>query len=470
MPVVTATFAVVALVWGAIVARRSSLLVGCGLSLVVAYALGHEFWNLHAGPLPITLDRLLLAAIVVLFVVEWRLGKISLRQLTGADCVLIVLLGIVTLSALLSGQPDIADGVTSKWGRLLASFLLPTVLYIIVRQLAITERDWSRVLVALVCLGVYLAVTGVCEVAGVWSLVFPRYIADPELGIHFGRARGPELNSVSLGLYITACCVCAAALYPQAKQRWQQLALICALPVMTFGLLLTYTRSTWIGFAVSGLIVAAFYIPPRLRVPAVVCGALGGLLLVAVSWSHLIGLEREGTAEEAHHSVDQRASFAYVSWQMFRDHPIFGVGFGRFYDEKLPYLSDRRQKVELDSIRSLHHHNTLLSFLTETGMIGLAAFVALLVAWGRTAWQLATSAAAPPWVRMHGVVLLALLVNYLSSAVFHDLTLLPSQELLLFLFAGVAVNVRQCMLAAAVAPGALEGAAYRTGTSRLSIA
>lgn len=445
MPAVLAIFAIAALAWGAIVARRSSLLVSCGLLVVVAYALGHEFWSLRLGPLPVTLDRLLLAAIVALFAIEWRLGRISLRPLTGVDCALLVLLIVVSVSALFSGQPEITDGVTSKWGRLLASFLLPTILYVVVRQLTITSRDWSRMLAALVGLGVYLAVTGVFEVAGKWSLVFPRYIADPELGIHFGRARGPELNSVSLGLYITACCICAAALLPQVQKRWQQLALLISMPIMAGGLLFTYTRSTWIGFAVSGLIAAAFYIPPRLRVPAVVCGGIAGVLLAVVSWSHLMGLQREGTAEESEHSVDQRASFAYVSWQMFRDHPILGVGFGRFYDQKLPYLSDRRQKVELESIRSLHHHNTLLSFLTETGMIGLAAFTALLVAWGRTAWTLATSRAAAPWVRMQGVMLLALLANYLSSAVFHDLTLLPSQELLLFLFAGIAVNLRQVL-------------------------
>ena len=98
-----------------------------------------------------------------------------------------------------------------------------------------------------------------------------------------------------------------------------------------------------------------------------------------------MGLEREGTAGESHHSVDQRKSFAYVSWQMFKDHPLMGVGFGRFYDRKLPYLSDRSQEFELESLRPLDHHNTLLSLLVETGLAGLAAFVALLAAWARAA-------------------------------------------------------------------------------------
>jgi O-antigen ligase len=91
----------------------------------------------------------------------------------------------------------------------------------------------------------------------------------------------------------------------------------------------------------------------------------------------------------------------------------------------------------------LHHHNTLLSVLTETGMVGLAVFAALLVAFMRTGWLLATNAGVPSWIRAQGVLLLAVIANYLSSAVFHDLTLLPSQELLLFAFAAMAVNLRQ---------------------------
>jgi O-antigen ligase len=443
MPIVAIIFGTAGLIWAALVARRSSLLVGCGALLVVAYALGHEFWNVRVGGLPITLDRLLLAGLLATAAFRWSRGEFAFRRMTGEDWFLIALLGVLGVSAIFSGQPEFTDGVTSKWGRLLASFILPAVLYALIRQLPIGHRDWSRMLVALVVLGVYLACTAVFEVCHCWSLVLPRYISDPSLGIHFGRARGPELNAVSLGIYLTACCLSTWILLPEARQRWQQLAILLIVPLTVVGVFLTYTRSTWIGLALSSLVVAAFQIPRRWRVPAFGGGAVVVLLLFASSWGNLIDIKREGSAGDAEHSVDQRESFAYVSWQMFCDHPILGVGFGRFYDQKLPYLSDRRQTVELESIRKLHHHNTLLSVLTETGMVGLAAFVALLVAFVRSGWLLATNPSVPSWVRAQGVLTLALIANYLSSAIFHDLTLLPSQELLLFVFAAVTVNLRQ---------------------------
>lgn len=452
MPVIAAVFALAAAIWGANYARRGSLLAGCALLVVVAYALGHDFWNAKVGPIPVTLDRLVLIGLLAAFVFQLRTGRLAIRPLTGSDWMLAAMLTIFTLSAILSGQPEITDGVTSKWGRLVTSFLLPGALYGVIRQLDITRRDWSRLLAALVALGIYLAFTGALEVAGRWSLVFPRYIADPNLGIHFGRARGPELNAVSLGLYVTACLLCAWTLFNFAGRRAHQLAILVAVPLMACGVLLTYTRSTWIGLAASGLVLAAFQIPRRWRLPAFASSALVGLLIATVSWHQLIGIQREGTAEESEHSVNQRESFAYVSWQMFRDHPIFGVGFGRFYDRKLPYLSDRSQNFELESLRRLHHHNTLLSVLTETGLLGLAALVGVFAVWVRSALALAANAVSLPWVRAQGVLMLALIANFLCSAVFHDLTLLPSQELVLFIFAAITVNLAQSSAGAVVAP------------------
>jgi N-acetylglucosaminyldiphosphoundecaprenol N-acetyl-beta-D-mannosaminyltransferase len=469
MPVVLAIFAFVAVVWGLICARRGSLLVGCGLLVILSYALGHEFWNAKVGPIPLTFDRVLLLSLLAAFACQLRFGGLAIRPLTGSDWMLAGALAIFAASAVLSGQPEITDGVTSKWGRLVASFLLPAVVYGVIRQLDITRRGWTQLLAAFVALGVYLAGTGVFEVAGRWALVFPRYIANPDLGIHFGRARGPELNAVSLGIYVTACLLCAGALLIFANRRSYQFALLLVMPIMAFGVLLTYTRSTWIGMAASAMVVAAFYIPRQFRVASVFGAGLVGVLVLAMSWGQLLGIKREGTVEDSEHSVGQRQSFAYVSWQMFKDHPILGVGFGRFYDKKLPYLSDRSQDFELESLRPLHHHNTLLSVLTETGIVGLTAFIGLFIAWIRSAWRLATNNSTA-WVRAQGVLMLALIANYVCSAVFHDLTLLPSQQLLLFVFAAITVNLSQSAALMSTAPRLKlwEGPASTTLGDRLA--
>ena len=50
-------------------------------------------------------------------------------------------------------------------------------------------KELGQLLVTIVAMGVYLSCTAMLEAGHVWSFVFPRYIADPNLGIHFGRAR-----------------------------------------------------------------------------------------------------------------------------------------------------------------------------------------------------------------------------------------------------------------------------------------
>jgi O-antigen ligase len=442
MPVVAAIAVAAGLVCAAIYARRGSLILGCAALIIAGYALGHTFWHAKIGPVTLTLDRALLVGVIAAFVVQWRSARIESKPLTGCDWMLAALLGILTLSALTSGTPDVVapDGGSSLW-RLTMSFIVPAGLYWIARQAPLPQREWKGWLVAMSLLGVYLAVTACAEITRQWWLVFPHYISDPTLGIHFGRARGPDLNSASLGIYLVICLWAAWIVRPYVG-RAGQLALMIAMPLMVLGVFFTYTRSTWIGLLASGAVVGALQVPRRLRLPAFAMATLIGGVFLTATWSNVVDLEREGSGQESHHSIDQRKSFTYVSWQMFKDNPIFGVGFGRFYDRKLPYLSDRSQDFELESLRPLHHHNTLLSLLTETGMIGLAAFIALLAAWARMAWSLAKDAEVPSWARGQGVLMLAAMATYLSSAVFHDLTLLPQQHWLLFMLAGLTMNLR----------------------------
>src|SRR6187399_2759443 len=104
MPVVAVVFGLAAVIWGAICARRGSLLVGCGLLLSVGYALGHAFWNTKLGPIPITLDRVLLIGLIATFGYQWRYGGLTIRPWTGSDWMLAAMLTVFITSALLSGQ------------------------------------------------------------------------------------------------------------------------------------------------------------------------------------------------------------------------------------------------------------------------------------------------------------------------------------------------------------------------------
>ena len=439
-------FAVAALVWAWVYARHGSLLVGGALFVTVGYVVNHHCWHISLGPITITLGRLLLVGLVLLFLWRWWQGDLEHRPLMGCDWFVVLFVGYMTVRyAFTPAATGEVSSVSPTW-RLIASFWMPAALYWVMRHAKISEQTWMAKLACLVGLGVYLAATGLAEVGEQWWAVFPRFIADPTLGTHFGRARGPALMSASLGVFLAVCFWAAWFLWARVS-RLQQLALVGAMTLMAAGLYVTYTRSTWLGLAGGLAVIPLHHLPKKWR-PVLLTGMLlAGIVGSIVVGDKVINMSRDDSDGSAGHSVYQRASFFLVSMNMFRDAPVVGSGCGRCYDCKLPYLSDRSQQLELESIRNLDHHNTFLSLLTETGIIGFMLFVAMLVAWARAAWQLARDPEAESWIRAQGLFTLAAMIAYFASAVFHDLTLSPSEQWLLYLITGITVGLQSMALA-----------------------
>ncbi|WP_425398896.1 O-antigen ligase family protein [Aeoliella sp.] len=438
MPVVLLVAAAVLLVWSVIVFRWLSPVGVAVATVAVGYVFGHEFWNLHLGPLPLTIDRLLLVLLVAVVAIRAWQGRITWQGPLPVDWAIIALLGWLTVSCIASNMGSGVELPTSPYFRLLFAFWLPAMLYLCVRLTPLSTRTTTVVLATLAALGTYLALTACAELVGAWWAVFPKYITDPELGTHFGRARGPALNSVSLGNYLAISMWAAWTLRPRVSRGWQ-LALLAAMGLMVVAILFTFTRSVWIGLALSGFVMLVAMAPRRLRLPVAFGTMAVGAVAAVAAWSLVLNLNREDSGQVSQHSVQQRTAFAYVSYHMICDHPLTGVGFGRFYDQKLPYLADRSQSFELESIRGLHHHNTFLGLWTETGLVGIVAFVAMLCGWIAIGARMALGEGHSIATQQMGRLLLAVVAVYLPSAMFHDLSLIFQDQVLLFLVAGLCV-------------------------------
>ena len=112
------------------------------------------------------------------------------KPISGSDLLLFGLLGLLTLSLLVSGTPVQRHQRRPPMWRLVMSFSYPACLYWIARQAPLDRREWSRFLGIVAVLGGYLSFTAIAEITKQWSLVFPSYISDPDLGITSDRA-GP---------------------------------------------------------------------------------------------------------------------------------------------------------------------------------------------------------------------------------------------------------------------------------------
>ncbi|MEM9352500.1 MAG: WecB/TagA/CpsF family glycosyltransferase [Planctomycetota bacterium] len=451
MVLASAIFGLAAALWGVVISRRLSVIVGAALFVAVGYVLTGDLWRFSAGPITLTLGRLVLAGLSTVFLFRLGRGVARLQRVTAVDVFLLAFTGYLTARWALTPEAA-ADGtsVGPLW-RLIASFLMPATLYGIVRTERITFGHWRGALAVLTGLGCYLGITAVAEISQQWWAVFPRFIADPTLGTHFGRARGPSLNSASLGVCLTVCIWAAWALLFWTHRRWRA-PLTAAGFLMVAGVFFSYTRSTWLGLALTGALVPAITLGRKWKPFILASVAVGGLLGVLVLKGSVLDVGRTDSDGDPRHSVYQRASFAYVSLRMFEDAPLFGCGFGRFYDKKIAYLADRSQQLELESIRLLDHHNTFLSILTETGLVGLILFLGLLAAIAKVSIEAIRDTHSASWVRSQGAFSLAALLAYIASAAFHDLTLSPSEQWLLMLAAGMTVSLRRQAYATTVAP------------------
>jgi O-antigen ligase len=455
MELLTPIAAAVLAVWLVWFAVRGSLIAGCLAYLLVASCFGYPFLHFDLGPTVVTLDRLVIVGVSAAYIVQRALRRTDPKPLETIDKLLLALLAVLTFSTLTHDWRVTPGCDAPPLWRLTTGFIMPAVIYWVARQARLFERRVIFVHGALACFGVYLAATGLAEVTHQWWLVFPKYIADPAVGLHFGRARGPMVQAVSYGLFL-GITMLAAFVWRSRWNRTGQIIWLIVIAAELAALACTYTRSIWIGTALA--IVVALALTLRGIWRPIVLGALVSTALVmsVVQLDSLANLQREGSATEARTSADMRASFAYVSWQMFVDRPILGFGFGQFYREKLPYLSDRSTPLQLELIRDFIHHNTYLSLLTETGLVGLGLYLAILIAWARRGWRL-TRSDNPAWVRAHGVLLLGALATYAVQMLFHEVSYTTLDNSLLFLLAGIAVGLGS----ASKRPEMAESASHR---------
>ena len=161
------------------------------------------------------------------------------------------------------------------------------------------------------------------------------------------------------------------------------------------------------------------------------------LLVVAIKRDKLIAFQRDTTtAADTEQSTYMRASFAYVSWLMFQDRPLTGVGFGQFPQESIHYLGDRRTSLKLEQIRGYIHHNTYLSLLVELGIFGLLLNLAVFACWLTQAWKLWRDRQLPFWVRTHGLLFLAVIACHAIQMLFREVSYAPIENGLIFFIAG----------------------------------
>lgn len=430
-------FGLAAMVWMIPIVQSGRMTPLATTVLIVGTVFGPAFFALN-GPIQFSADRILWVAMFGILAIRWRMGLLTLSKPSRVDWMLIALTGWLLVSAVTGGGAPAGSSPTARWIFYIA---MPVGMYMISRFVQLHQRDVRWFMNAMVALGVYLAVTAVCEVTGLHSLVFPKFIVSAETWEFYGRGRGPLLNPAGNGIVMSIALVASVLGFFRSDRQGKLLYAIATVVIMG-GVYATLTRSAWLGAAATIGIIAMVHAPRWVRVLGVATAILFGGAMAMGLKDQLLRLKRDKhlTAADAEKSVQLRPLLAIVGYEMFKDKPLVGHGFGHYFEHSPPYHEIRSYGLPLETARPYAQHNIFLSILVDSGLIGLTLFVGVLVNLAGVAWQLARSPGCNDQ-RGVGLMMLGGLIAYFCNGMFQDVLIIPMVHMFLFFLGGIAMTV-----------------------------
>lgn len=189
------------------------------------------------------------------------------------------------------------------------------------------------------------------------------------------RADLPGFSFNELGIALAVALVLLVAFTLGGSRRTRLLA-AGAVPLVTLGLMLTFSRGAWLGAALGlAVLIAAAGAPRRwYGLAAAAVPIVATIPFLAPRWSWHLERLRDVAAAEGPFS---RLALWRSVPRMVAEHPWVGTGLATFQ-----FAYERHRQMAGGVPDAPFAHNLFLNFAVETGMLGLAALILLLGAAG----------------------------------------------------------------------------------------
>lgn len=325
---------------------RDALFLGGVLLVVLAYPAGYASWvmplllvpavlDLAAGQrpwVPTAFDRPLIALLAALLASglasEWRGESVALAVLFGMT----MWISVYPVARMVRARPDAVRPLTATWA----------------------------------AGGVFAAAWGILR----WTPSLPE------------GASTPALLQTALGTTLATAAILLMGIWTVADRPRVRVLAAAGLLVVVTALELTWSRGAWIGALAGGAVMVA--LAPRRRASLAVLVLVTLLLATAAIGPGRASLGRRLETIPSVGSNLDRVSLWTGALRAFRAHPILGTGYGTFPRVWPRYRADDRVDVPTA-------HNLYLNFAAETGLVGLAAFLAFVAAALGGLWRRVTA-------------------------------------------------------------------------------
>lgn len=339
-----------------------------------------ERWSARA------LDASRVSAIVAVAAVPWSTALVS------------VACGVLVIALVASGRMHqvLRDALSQPLGVALAAFFAVLAVGMLYSEVPWPERafslwSWRKPAYALILLGLFaapmwkrrfvgtliaVAALGVIASFATWALgIAPKFPGEPGVLLQNHSTQGMFFALAMLS------CVIAASMVQALRVRRGLLALagLLALNVV----FVSPGRSGYLALAAMLAVVGIHLLGWR-RLPVVIVGLVLAAVLAFAASPTVRERIAQGIAEvETHRETETLTSmgFRMNAWEntlaLIRERPVFGYGtgsFGAVYSERV-----RQRYDDWRGDPATDPHNQYLMILTENGLVGLAAFLAVIV-------------------------------------------------------------------------------------------
>jgi O-antigen ligase len=408
---------------------------------LIALFLFSQLFDYHALHLAtVTPDKLLFLIISLLFAHAVLAHRLRPIPWSGTEVCMLLFAILCTISYVVT-NPD-AGGGPFKWlTTLLNLIVFPFGIYLFVKKTRYTAAKTIWLLLAIVCIGIYLALTASFEHYGINALIFPKYIIDPHVGIQFGRARGPMVGSNPMGEWLVVVYLAACLVMPFAR-TFSKVLLYGLLLLVTMGVYFTLTRGAWLSFAAVVILTATL---------GGKFGTQSRLIVVVVLLAFFAGVGSKFSFSGATlfsrrlNTIDYRLSNNKTTFNMGMANFVTGVGYGGFGSNWEKYFGNQERELTRDLTDG--NHNTYLGLFADLGFPGVALYVALfgfvLKECIRIRKSLGPDSAFERNVALSSI---ALVVITLWEAMSGDLRFNPTLNVVTFLFVGITASMKHTSL------------------------
>ncbi|MBD7909286.1 O-antigen ligase family protein [Sporosarcina gallistercoris] len=288
------------------------------------------------------------------------------------------------------------------------AFVITFLLLYVVKRLDITKKDMLNFMYMTVAVVILVLIQGLVEKVSVRSQWMPELWVNRQLSPNnSSRIYGLLNNPNVLAVYLTITALLTYYLRRLTKSSAVRVFLTIILVVMAGVWILTYSRGTWIAFAISLAVYFVFTFNWKLVLKIAAVIAIGFVLVAlpatySAQWvksNTKVGeIERTGPAEdEGGFAVEKtriketfnantfekslttgRLYVVSKGFEVFKDYPLIGSGFATFGDSAAKSFGSPVYK-DYDIGVDIYSDNQYIQIIAQTGIAGVLLFAVFLL-------------------------------------------------------------------------------------------